>query len=189
VPGEYNRKNRAANPPRVQSRRSAEYRQAQQVGTGLWSHGRIAETTEVVQIKLWRNFEIPVANSARFWSAAGIPIAIGTRRFRADKGSDCSIAHRADESGVAAVLCHRMTRPRGSGGWYVNKISPHLKNAQRKPCAGKIQIMTLPNGANPNGYGKRCFPLRGVINSHHRNADAVSLGLAIRNCKERGLTG
>jgi len=36
-----------------------------------------------------------------------------------------------------------------------------------------------------SGYGMRCFPLRRVINQRHNHVDAASLGLAIRDCKER----
>jgi hypothetical protein len=47
------------------------------------------------------------------------------------------------------------------------------------------QLAAFP--ANLVDVGIRCFPVPGVINRNHNQMDAASLGLAIRDCKERGL--
>jgi hypothetical protein len=101
------------------------------------------------------------------FGAEGIPIAIGTRRFRADEGFDFSRAYRADESGGkhAAVRTLR-------AGWGVRWSRQRLECGDFSTALMRTNVI---HGRAPRARAKAVSPLPSALrfDAARRSASTV----------------
>ncbi len=121
------------------------------------------------------------------WAPAGWAFTRGKTVSKCS-GKFFNCPHRLSPSPAlpSAIPPRKRSRAPGSTpSTCIGKSGDAEARIPRRKQSSLMRHYAAPNRANPTEYGKRCFPLRRVIDQRHNHVDAASLGLAICDCKER----